>query len=125
MEFGTLRCYIGERQLFGEGAGLMHAEIEGKRDEIAGICRRHHVSRLEVFGSAAGGADFDPETSDADFLVEFSRMDDADPLGQYFDLVDALRDALGRKIDLVEDGAVTNPRILAAINRSKELVYAA
>ena len=38
--------------------------------ELVEICRRHHVRRLEVFGSAAVG-DFDPENSDIDFLVNF------------------------------------------------------
>ena len=46
----------------------MHATIADKKDELAELCRRYRVSRLEVFGSAARGADFDPDTSDADFL---------------------------------------------------------
>ena len=50
----------------------MHPEIEQKRPAISRICRQHHVRRLEVFGSAARGIDFDPASSDADFLVEFS-----------------------------------------------------
>lgn len=50
----------------------MHPLIDQKRAEILHICRRHPVRRLEVFGSAARGWDFDPATSDADFLVEFS-----------------------------------------------------
>ena len=103
----------------------MHPEIADRKEEIAGICRRCRVSRLEVFGSAARGSDFDPETSDADFLVQFGPDDGLDPLGQFFDLVDALSGALGRPVDLVEEGAVTNPYLLAAINRSRELVYAA
>ena len=49
----------------------MHTEVGDRKDEIAGICQRYRVSRLEVFGSAARGADFNPETSDVDFLVEF------------------------------------------------------
>ena len=44
-------------------------------DELTELCRRHHVKRLEVFGSAAVG-DFDPDTSDIDFLVEFDESDD-------------------------------------------------
>jgi uncharacterized protein len=36
------------------------------------LCRRFHVRRLDVFGSAARG-DFDPEHSDVDFIVEFDR----------------------------------------------------
>ena len=49
----------------------MHAAIADKREELAELCRQYDVARLEVFGSAARGTDFDPETSDADFLVEF------------------------------------------------------
>jgi uncharacterized protein len=37
----------------------MLADIDEKRDAIAEICRRYGVARLEVFGSAARGADFD------------------------------------------------------------------
>ena len=49
----------------------MHAGIADRKDEIARICRRYRVQRLDLFGSAARGTDFDPETRDADFLVEF------------------------------------------------------
>jgi len=48
----------------------MHPSIAAKRPKIVEICRRFHVRRLEVFGSAARGDDFDPACSDADFLVE-------------------------------------------------------
>ncbi len=50
----------------------MHTVIADKKEEVAALCRRHGVARPGEFGSAARGADFDPETSDADFLVEFS-----------------------------------------------------
>ncbi len=48
----------------------MRPEIAVRKDEITVICRRHGVARLEIFGSAARGDDFDPDNSDADFLVE-------------------------------------------------------
>ncbi len=102
----------------------MHATIADKREELAELCRRHGVARLEVFGSAARGADFDPQTSDADFLVEFRLDDGRAPLQQYFDFAEALRQTLGRSVDLVESGAVQNPYMRAAIDRSRELVYA-
>ena len=102
----------------------MHAAIADKREELAELCRRHGVVRLEVFGSAARGADFDPETSDADFVVEFRLDDGRATLGQYFDFAEALRRTLGRPVDLVESGAIRNPYIRAAIDRSRELVYA-
>ncbi len=49
----------------------MQADIDEKRDAVALICRRYGVARLEVFGSAARGTDFDTRKSDADFLVTF------------------------------------------------------
>ena len=38
----------------------MHQLIADKQEEIAVICLRHRVERLEVFGSAARGTDFAP-----------------------------------------------------------------
>ena len=49
----------------------MHQILEEKRFGIVAACRRHKVSRLDVFGSATQGTDFDVETSDADSLVDF------------------------------------------------------
>lgn len=103
----------------------MHASIADKREELAELCRRYAVVRLEVFGSAARGTDFNPETSDADFLVEFSSDSDLRPFDRYFGLVEDLRDLLGRPIDLVEAHMIRNRYLQASINRSRELVYAA
>lgn len=102
----------------------MHAAISDKKDELAELCRRYGVARLEVFGSAARGTDFDPQSSDADFLVEFRLDDGRAPLRQYLDFAEALRHTLGLPVDLVESGAVRNPYLRAAIDRSRELVYA-
>ncbi len=44
--------------------------IEKNRDQIAALCQRFGVRRLEMFGSAASGS-FDPERSDVDFLLDF------------------------------------------------------
>ena len=103
----------------------MHADIETRREALGALCRRFGVTRLEVFGSAARGDDFDPARSDADFLVEFRSDSDLSPLGQFFGLASALESLLGRSVDLVEPGAVRNPFVLAAINRAREVVYAA
>ena len=103
----------------------MHAAIADKREELAALCRRYDVARLEVFGSAARGEDFDPETSDADFLVEFNPGSSLQPFHRYFDLRDALREALDRPVDLIEFRTVRNPYLRASISKSRELVYAA
>lgn len=102
----------------------MHVSIANKREEMVELCQRYAVERLEVFGSAARGTDFNPETSDADFLVEFSSDSDLRPFDQYFGFAEALRDTLGRPVDLVEADMIRNPYLQASIDRSRELVYA-
>jgi predicted nucleotidyltransferase len=105
------------------GNQAMHALIEQHRAAIADICRRFGVQRLEVFCSAARAMDFRPDTSDADFLVEFAPGNGLPFLRRYFGLQDALSHLLGRPIDLVEPGAVRNPFVRASIDRAREIVY--
>jgi uncharacterized protein len=59
--------------------------IEQIRQQIAGICRKQGVKRLELFGSAVR-EDFDPATSDLDFLVEFLDYDNPKIADQWFGL---------------------------------------
>jgi hypothetical protein len=102
----------------------MHPAIAKHRIGINAICQRYHISRLEVFGSAARADDFNPASSDADFLVEFAP--DAQPsLQAFFGAKADLEQLLGRGVDLIEPGAVRNPYVLASINRNREAVYAA
>lgn len=102
----------------------MHPAIAQHRSGISAICQRYRISRLEVFGSAARADDFNPASSDADFLVEFAP--DAQPgLEAFFGAKTELEKLLGRGVDLVEPGAVRNPYVLVSINRNREAVYAA
>ena len=102
----------------------MIALVESKRAELASLCARYHVRRLELFGSAAA-ANFDAARSDLDFLVDFQDV----PLGEhancYFGLLEALESLFGRRIDLAETRAITNPYFLAAIESTREVLYAA
>ena len=90
----------------------MHASIEQKRADISRICRRHHIRRLEVLGSAARATDFDPATSDADFLVEFA-PEAKRGLDSYFAFKADLEALLQRGVDLVEPATLRNPYLLA------------
>jgi predicted nucleotidyltransferase len=101
----------------------MHPLIEQLRAEIAQLCRRYAVRRLEVFGSAARGADFDPARSDADFLVDFEPGSGLSALRQFFGLAEALEQLLGRHVDLVEPRAIRNPYLRASIDKAREVVY--
>lgn len=103
----------------------MHPAINRHRAEITALCRRFGVRRLDLFGSASRGTDFDPARSDADFLVEFDREGALAPLERYFGLAEALAAALGRPVDLVEPAAIRNPYLRAVIDRSRELIYGA
>jgi len=100
-------------------------EIVLHRDELRALCRRFHVRRLDLFGSAARG-DFDPRRSDIDFLVEFDRgHPDALSLKTFVGLKESLEDLFGRPVDLVEPGAMRNPYIKADIEGSREPVFEA
>ncbi len=63
----------------------MHTEIEKHRKPLMALCHRYGVVRLEIFGSAARGGDFDPAKSDADFLVEFDKDSGLSALDQFSD----------------------------------------
>jgi len=103
----------------------MIANIGLKKKEIASLCRRFHVRRLEVFGSAARETDFDEARSDIDFLVEFEPGRVAEAFDAYFGLKEGLEALLTRPIDLVVEKALRNPYIRAEINGCREAVYGA
>ena len=98
--------------------------ILAKREEIAALCRQHHVRRLSVFGSATRD-DFDPARSDVDLLVEF----DTDSIDRYarnfFSLEESMLSLFDRKVDLITEGVIKNPYRLRSIEADKVLVYAA
>mgnify|MGYP001369192790 CR=1 FL=1 len=93
------------------------------RRAIPRACEAHGVERLRVFGSVLAD-DFDPDTSDVDFLVDF-RSDRADRFDDYFGLRDALVEIVGREVDLVVATAVRNPYFRASAFSSARDVSAA
>ena len=101
----------------------MHPVIADNRGEIAAICRRYRVSRLEVFGSAARGTDFDPSSSDADFLVDFEPPTLPGISKRYAGLTRDLQALLGREVDLIRLATIDNEYLLEAINECREVVY--
>lgn len=102
----------------------VYSDIESHQAEIAELCARFAVGRLELFGSAASGR-FDPARSDMDFLVELSETDRMTPFEQYFGLKEELERLFGRPVDLVMSGASTNPYFLKSIEAHRRLLYAA
>jgi predicted nucleotidyltransferase len=98
----------------------LHPEII---ERVRELCARHGVARLELTGSAAR-SDFDPERSDIDLLVEFLPGARVSAL-QFVELSDALEQAFGRRVDLIELSAVTNPILRDAFIRDRMPFYAA
>jgi len=101
----------------------MIRELEQSRQAVAEACERFGVIRLYVFGSSLRD-DFQPGDSDIDLLVEFRPDETYALVDAYFGLLEELRRLLG-KVDLVMVGAVKNPYIARAIDREKQLLYAA
>ncbi|WP_376097696.1 nucleotidyltransferase family protein [Roseomonas sp. CCTCC AB2023176] len=91
-------------------------------EAVAALCRRYHVKRLDVFGSAVAG-DFDPDRSDLDLLVEFEDVPEAKGCRPYADLLFSLEDLAGRRVDLVESGAVKNRYVLKQMQAQRQPLY--
>ena len=66
------------------------------KQKIAAFCRRHHIRKLALFGSALRD-DFAPD-SDLDILVEFEP--EHVPGLEFFGMETELSGMLGRKVDL-------------------------
>lgn len=102
----------------------MQAFIQAKREEIAELCRTHHVRRLSLFGSAARD-DFDPSRSDVDIVVDFDEM----PIERYFDNKEALHQRLtstfSRPVDLLTWTSIRNRYLLREIQAAHIDLYAA
>jgi uncharacterized protein len=102
----------------------MIAAISTHREELRDLCRRFHVRRLDVFGSAARG-DFEDARSDIDFLVEFQPLQPGAYVDAYFGLKEGLEQLFGRPVDLVSAGSIRNRFFRQSVERTKALLYAA
>jgi predicted nucleotidyltransferase len=98
--------------------------VSERKPELVELCRRFHVQRLELFGSAASGS-FDPQRSDLDFLVEFEPLSHGEYSAAFFALKEALEQLFGRSVDLVVPSAIRNPYFRQSVEQRKALLYAA
>jgi uncharacterized protein len=80
-------------------------------EKIAEFCRRHHIKKLAIFGSALR-TDF-RDDSDLDILVEFDPENI--PGLAFFAMQEELSEILGRKVDL------NTPECLSRYFRAKVL----
>ena len=102
----------------------MIALVRDRLAELETACQRYAVRRLTLIGSAAAGT-FKPETSDLDFLVEFTPLPPVRRAQCYFGLLLDLEQLFGRSVDLVDLAAIRNPYFAQAVNADQEVLYAA
>ena len=102
----------------------MYALLTQKQSEVADLCRRAGARRLDVFGSAVR-ADFDPASSDLDFLVEFDEVAPAAYAQSFFSLHAGLEDLFKRPVDLLTSSNLANPFFRRRVVAERETLYAA
>jgi predicted nucleotidyltransferase len=100
----------------------MHPRIQQNYAKIRDLCRRFDVTRLDLFGSAAGSG-YAQEPHDFDFLVHFHLSGEHKALDAYFGLKESLEELLGRPVDLVMPSALENPYFRAQVERQQQPLY--
>jgi uncharacterized protein len=95
--------------------------VESNIEAIKTLCKKHHVSRLFIFGSVLTNRF--KKDSDIDLIVDFQGIDLYNYADNYFDLKDSLEHLFNREVDLLEDKAIHNPYLRQSIDSSKQLIY--
>lgn len=92
-------------------------------DRIEAFCRKRRVRELALFGSVLR-EDFRPD-SDVDVLVTFEEGAVWSLWRDWPVMLDELRLAFGREVDLVSKRALRNPFRKRAIPASEQVIYRA
>ena len=104
---------------------MTHSFLDPYNEQINELCRHYSVSRLYAFGSVTSDA-FDETRSDVDLLVELPEELAPESKGDtYFKLLLELETLLNRRVDLVLGQSFRNPYFARAVEKTKQLIYAA
>ncbi len=95
--------------------------VQQNQSAIADLARAYGVRTLDLFGSAATGA-FNEETSDIDFIVDFADMSPG-IANRYLDFAEALERLLGRPVDVMFAGPISNPYLRRSVQVSRERIF--
>lgn len=98
-------------------------ELVAKLEELARLCERLGVRRLEVFGSAARQSGRRP--GDLDFLVDLGNLPPREYADAYFRLREGLEALFNLPVDLVTPANLANPHFRQRVEQEKVLLYAA
>lgn len=97
------------------------AGIESRRAEVARICARLGVRRLELFGSGTHSA----SPRDLDFLADLGERPPAEYAAAYFALREELERLFAKPVDIVTPSGLANPYFRQRVEQEKTLLYAA
>lgn len=101
---------------------MIHPFIENKLIDLGDIFKNHGIKRAYLFGSVCTDAFND--ASDIDLLIEPG--DETDPVVKgenLWDLYYALKNLLGRDIDMITPDTLTNKYFIAELNRTSVPIY--
>jgi hypothetical protein len=88
-----------------------------ERETIINICRKNDVSMIGIFGSTARGEA--SESSDIDILIKLNKHKS---LLSIVKLERYLTEALGQKVDLLTENAIS-PYLKDRINKDLKVIY--
>lgn len=100
---------------------MIHPAVKIPYDRLRDYCRSHGIREMALFGSATR-ADFEPERSDLDVLVDFE-PEAAFGLIEFCRIQLELSELLGRKVDLVEKIGLKSA-VRSQVMGEAEMIYA-
>jgi len=107
----------------GQPAGVtMNFLLDHRLSDVAEICRHHGVERLEAFGSVVR-EDFDPLSSDLDFIVRFAPPHGLGYAERYLNLAEALEHLFDRPVDIMTERSLRNPILKQTIAAERRIIY--
>ena len=96
--------------------------VSDNRAEIAALCERYGVRRLELFGSAVKRT-FDPVTSDLDFIVDL-RPYEPSLATRSIHLANDREALFGRSVDLVTAPSIRHQYVIDELGATGQVMYA-
>jgi hypothetical protein len=95
-------------------------DVEAFKPEIAELCRRVKVTRLDLIEPSASHSL--AQQGEIDVLARFQR-DGEELFNRFFDLKEGLEEVLGRTVDVLVDGTLRNPDPEKVLVPSRKTIY--
>ena len=100
----------------------MIAVVTERKEQLASLCERYGVLKLDLFGSAARG-DFNPSDSDLDFVALFADRMNPNYVDRYLEFADELEMLFGRPVDLITERSIRSQSFRRAVDSDRETIY--